>query len=260
VTDALFVERAGKGFPLIMLHGWGMHGGIWDECVPELAARWRVIRPDLPGHGRSPALPGSADLDSLAESVASHCPREMSLLGWSLGGLVAMRIASRLPGRVRRLVLVAATPRFVSGPGWPCGVSADVLELFGRGLSDDYRRTVRDFLTLQVRGDEHSVDLLRDLKTRVFAHGDPDPRALSQGLKLLADTDLRDDLEKIEQPTLVISGDRDRITPADAGRRMADKVAGARFVSIIGASHAPFLSHRSEFLRELMGFLAEEPD
>jgi len=259
MTDTLYVETVGKGFPLVMLHGWGMHGGIWDDCVPELAARWRVVRPDLPGHGRSHRLTGAADLDALVESVASHCPREMMLLGWSLGGLVAMRMARQLPRRIRRLVLVAATPRFVSGPGWPCGVAPSVLESFGDGLSGDYRRTVRDFLTLQVRGDERAPELLKDLKARVFAHGDPDPLALRQGLSLLAESDLREDLQGIDQPTLVISGDRDRITPLEAGRRTAEAVARARLVCIEGASHAPFLSHRSEFLLALQAFLQGDP-
>ena len=48
MTVDLYVESSGKGAPLVMLHGWGMHGGIWEDCVPSLAAGWRVIRPDLP--------------------------------------------------------------------------------------------------------------------------------------------------------------------------------------------------------------------
>lgn len=260
MTDALYVESTGTGHPLVMLHGWGMHGGIWDDCVPDLAGRWRVIRPDLPGHGRSPAIAGTADLDALAESVASHCPREMTLVGWSLGGLVALNITRHLPQRVRRLVLVASTPRFVSGQNWPCGVAPSVLESFGRGLSADYRRTVRDFLTLQVRGDERAVELLRDLKTRVFAHGDPDPRALRQGLEMLAHTDLVSSLGEITRPTLVISGERDRITPPEAGMRLAEAIPGARFLSIQGASHAPFLSHRNEFVAALTAFLGGQEE
>jgi pimeloyl-[acyl-carrier protein] methyl ester esterase len=255
VTDTLYVQSTGTGHPLVMLHGWGMHGGIWDDCVPDLARSWRVIRPDLPGHGRSCGISGSSDLDTLAESVASHCPREMVLVGWSLGGLVALSITRHLPQRVRRLVLVASTPRFVAGAAWPWGIAPSVLESFGRGLSTDYRRTVRDFLTLQVRGDERAVELLRDLKARVFAHGDPDPRALRQGLDLLAASDLVGCLGKINRPTLVISGERDRITPPEAGMRMAEAIPGSRFLSIGGASHAPFLSHRNEFLKALAAFL-----
>ena len=257
MTVDLYVESSGKGAPLVMLHGWGMHGGIWEDCVPSLAAGWKVVRPDLPGHGRSPAVPARADLDSLCEVVASNCPREMVLIGWSLGGLIAIRIARRLPQRIRGLVLVAATPRFVSGPDWPCGVDAPVLESFGRGLATDYRKTVRDFLTLQVRGDDRAVELLRTLRKRVFAHGDPDPRALRLGLDLLAETDARPDLPQIKPATLVISGERDRLTPPEAGRLTAEAIPDARFCAIAGAAHAPFLSHREEFLAELTRFLGQ---
>ena len=258
MTEDLYVESSGKGFPLVMLHGWGMHGGIWDDCIPSLQAQWRVIRPDLPGHGRSrrASRPGQCTA-RLSEAVARHCPRQMVLLGWSLGGLIAMAMARRLPQRIRRLVLVASSPRFLTGPDWPWGVERPVLESFGQSLAEDYRRTVRDFLALQVRGDERALELLRSLKKKVFAHGEPDPVALRQGLDILADTDLRGELSAIGLPTLVISGERDRLTPPDAGRRASEAIPGSRFLAIPGAAHAPFLSHRDEFLLALTQFLGE---
>lgn len=257
MTEELYVEASGTGVPLVMLHGWGMHGGVWDDCIGSLETRCRVFRPDLPGHGRSPALPGQSDIDELSAAVARHCPRKMILLGWSLGGLIAIRLAQRLPQRIRALVLVGTTPRFVTGPDWPWAVELPVLESFGRDLADDYRRTVRDFLALQVRGDEHALELLRTLKSRVFAHGEPNAGALRQGLELLARTDLRKDLSRIRLPTLVIAGERDRLTPPEAGAWAAEAIDGARFLSIRGAAHAPFLSHRRQFLEGLTQFLEQ---
>ena len=113
------------------------------------------------------------------------------------------------------------------------------------------------FLALQVRGDEHALELLRTLKARVFAHGEPNAGALRQGLELLATTDLREDLPHIQMPTLVIAGERDRLTPPEAGAWAAEAIEGARFLSIPGAAHAPFLSHRRQFLEGLMQFLDE---
>ena len=252
--DELYIESSGHGPPLVMLHGWGMHGGIWDDCMPELEGHVRISKIDLPGHGRSPALSGVADMDALVETIARHCPRRMTLMGWSLGGMIAMEIARRLPGRVERLLLIATTPRFVTAPDWPCGVDPTVLANFGAGLGEDYRRTVRDFLMLQVRGDDHAPELLRQLKQRVFAHGDPDPRALSQGLDILAGTDLRADLEQVACPALVISGERDRLTPPEAGCRLAGMIPDARYVQIGKAAHAPFLSHRREFVAAVAAF------
>jgi pimeloyl-[acyl-carrier protein] methyl ester esterase len=255
VNDELYVESEGRGAPVVLLHGWGMHGGIWDDCAAALADDWRVSKVDLPGHGRSVPRPGIDRIEGLAEIVARHAPRRMTLVGWSLGGMVAMDLAQRQPRRVERLVLVATTPRFVAGPDWDCGVDPQVLESFGARLGEDYRRTVRDFLTLQVRGDEHATQLLRSLRRRLFAHGDPDPAALAQGLTVLAETDLRATIGRLRMPTLIISGDRDRLTPPEAGRWLADAIPDARHLSIGGASHAPFISHAEAFLDAVGEFL-----
>lgn len=255
MTDELYVESTGSGPPVVLLHGWGMHGGIWDDCADALAGSRRVSKVDLPGHGRSPSRPGIDRLEGLTEIVARHAPRRMTLVGWSLGGMVAMDLARRQPRRVERLVLVAATPRFVSGPDWACGVEPRILEDFGSRLTEDYRRTVRDFLTLQVRGDEHARELLRTLRQRIFAHGDPDPGALAHGLGVLADTDLRPVVGRLSMPTLVISGDCDRLTPPQASQWLADAIPQARHLSIAGASHAPFISHAPEFMDAIDTFM-----
>ena len=250
----LHVESAGQGSPLVLIHGWGLHGGIWSELLPRLSQRWRVICPDLPGHGASPRT-SRLDLDRLVEAIAFNAPRRATYLGWSLGGLVAMELARRLPQRVERLVLLSTTPRFLNGPKWPCGVAPDVLETFGTGLAADYRKTVRDFLTLQVRGDSHATELLRTLRRRVFAHGEPDAPALAQCLEILASSDLRPGLAQIPQATLVMVGEHDRLCPAEASRRLATALPRAELSVIAGASHAPFLSHREAVLERLQAFL-----
>lgn len=250
----LHVESAGQGSPLVLIHGWGLHGGIWSELLPRLSQRWRVICPDLPGHGASPRT-SRLDLDRLVEAIAFNAPRRATYLGWSLGGLVAMELARRLPQRVERLVLLSTTPRFLNGPKWPCGVAPDVLETFGTGLAADYRKTVRDFLTLQVRGDSHATELLRTLRRRVFAHGEPDAPALAQCLEILASSDLRPGLAQIPQATLVMVGEHDRLCPAEASRRLATALPRAELSVIAGASHAPFLSHRDAVLERLQAFL-----
>ena len=104
MTDELYVESGGRGAPIVLLHGWGMHGGIWDECAAALADGWRVSKVDLPGHGRSVPRPGIDRIDGLTEIVARHAPRRMTLIGWSLGGMVAMGMAQHQPQRVERKV------------------------------------------------------------------------------------------------------------------------------------------------------------
>lgn len=250
----LHLEAAGQGPSLVLIHGWGLHGGIWSDLLPRLSRDYRVICPDLPGHGASPRVP-DLDLDKLVELVAYNAPRKATYVGWSLGGIIAMELARRLPRRVERLVLMATTPRFLVGAGWPCGVATDVLDSFATGLAADYRKTVRDFLTLQVRGDSHGVELLRTLRRRVFAHGQPDPKALADCLEVLAGTDLRDRLEGLDHPALIVAGEHDRLCPAEASHRLAGMLARAQLQVIGGAGHAPFLSHRRAVLDRVQQFL-----
>jgi pimeloyl-ACP methyl ester carboxylesterase len=107
----LFVQSEGNGQDLVLLHGWGMHGGIWDGVAPQLAQRFRLHRIDLPGHGFSSALPLHS-LEKLTASIASYVPANSIVCGWSLGGQIALTLARRWPERVRQLVLVATTPCF----------------------------------------------------------------------------------------------------------------------------------------------------
>ena len=98
-------------------------------------------------------------------------------------------------------------------------------------------------------------ETLMALRDRLFARGEPDPAALRGGLEILRDADLRPTLSVTAQPALVIAGERDRLTPPEASRHMAQVLPRARLVEIPGAAHAPFLSHREAFVDALREFM-----
>ena len=252
---SLHVETRGRGPDLVLLHGWALHGGMWGPWIDELARHARLHLVDLPGHGRSPWSDACADLRGLAAAVRPVVPEGAVVLGWSLGGMVALELARAPRTPVASLVLVATTPRFVADADWEHGMPREVLAEFARGLAVDHAATVRNFLALQVRGDERSHETLRQLRRNLEAHGPPDPRALEAGLGILGAADLRVDLPRIAVPTLVIAGDHDRLTPPGAGRELAVRLPQARYHSISRSGHAPFLSHGPEVLAEVAGFL-----
>jgi pimeloyl-[acyl-carrier protein] methyl ester esterase len=252
---SLFRTTVGTGPDLVLLHGWGLHGGLLESFAAALAPRFRVHALDLPGHGRSPWAKGCADLEGIARRVADHLPDHCQLLGWSLGGMVATRVATLFPERIGKLVLVATTPRFLSARDWPHGTDAAVLEDMARGLARDWERTVREFLSLQVRGDENQLETLRELKRLVLAHGAPSTGALAAGLDLLRQVDLRAELARVVAPTLVIGGELDRLTPPGAVAALAAGIRGARLEMIARAAHAPCLSHRDAVAALVTDFL-----
>ena len=256
MSAPLHVEIRGDGPDLVLLHGWALHGGMWGPWLDTLARRARLHFVDLPGHGRSAWPAGASTLRDLARAVSPHVPPGAAVLGWSLGGLVALELARSRPGDLAALVLVATTPCFLARDDWAAGMSPAVLEGFAAGLAGDYRRTLSNFLALQTWGDEHSTQALRALRASLDTHGEPDPQALAAGLGILRTADLRDDLATIALPALVIAGEHDRITPVAAGRELASRLPAARFVEVPKAGHAPFLSHPDAVRREVEDFLS----
>ena len=252
----LHVEIRGQGPDLVLLHGWALHGGMWGPWLDELERHARLHVVDLPGHGRSGWPVATRDLAGLARAVFPCVPRGAAVLGWSLGGMLAMELARRHPRHLRALLLVATTPKFLAGPDWEHGLPAAVLEEFTRGLAQDYRRTVQNFLALQTRGDEHASGTLRLLRNGLDSHGAPDQRALATGLDILRNADLRDALPRIALPALVLAGEHDRLTAPGAGLELAARLLTARFRLIERCGHAPFLSHPAAVLAEVRSFLA----
>lgn len=254
--SALHIETEGQGPELLLLHGWGLHGGVWDTLVPQLAPQFRVSRVDLPGHGRSREIPMPQSLAELAAQLLKVLPQRAVLLGWSLGGLVAQQIALHSPQRLTGLVLANTTPRFTAAADWPHGMPPEQLQEFASGLTQDYRETLQRFLSLQVRGDEAARAALRELRESLFAHGEPDTVSLSTGLALLRDSDLRAQARNIAVPSLVITGGYDRLTPRGAGEFLVKAIPGARHVDFPKSAHAPFLSHAGPFVEALRDFAA----
>lgn len=256
--------------PLLLVHGWGMHGGMWGDAPERLAQHFPVLVVDLPGHGRSidrrmrqetrynaqdPAFP--VGLETIVDQLSAQFKEPLALCGWSMGGQIAMRWALRNPRQVERLVLVTSTPCFAERGDWQFGMPADTLRQFAADLEQDHSATLRRFLGLQVRGAEGERELLAVLRERLFSCGEPDPDALRGGLEILRDLDMRDALPEISQPALVIAGERDRLSPPQASQYMARMLRDARLAVIAGAAHAPFLSHREEFVKQVLGFMDE---
>ena len=250
--------------PLIFLHGWGLHGGIWQPLTERLAHVMPgrpLLTPDLPGYA---GQPDAATLDAGAMQLLAGWPQRFDLVGWSLGGLFALKMAQLAPERIGRLVLVGTSPCFVSRPDWRCGMEASVFAGFARDLEEEWEPTLKRFLALQVRQDEHARATLTSLRQQLFARGQPEPAVLRKGLQFLLQTDLREALARITIPTLVVHGAYDQLVPLCAAEALAgtrpDQLTGglpeARLTIMPGASHAPFLSHEAAFAGLLADFLS----
>jgi pimeloyl-[acyl-carrier protein] methyl ester esterase len=244
-----------SGTPLLLIHGWGMHGGMWGDVPEELARYFPVMAVDLPGHGLSSKGEQPFAVDAIVDALSEQFSGPLALCGWSLGGQIAMRWAMREPQRVERLVLVSSTPCFAERNDWQFAMPQHTLLQFAADLEKNHAATLRRFLGLQVRGSDGERELLATLRASLASRGEPDPDALRGGLEILRDLDMRDALAGIKQPALVIAGERDRLSPPQASLHLAQGMPNARLVEIEGAAHAPFLSHREKFVAELINFM-----
>lgn len=227
---------------LALLHGWGMNPRVFDALHAPLEKHCTLLPLALPGHGGTSAF-ASSSLTAWAAHLAAQLPPQTILLGWSLGGQIAMRMALDHPATMKRLILVSTTPKFVADTLWPAGIAREDLLAFGADMQTDTRATLLRFLSLQTRGAVAQKTLLQTLRAAFLSELLPDPQAMAAGLDMLLHTDLRAETAQLTQPTLVIHGSLDKLTPPAAGDWLAKNLPSAKSYSIDGAAHAPFLSH-----------------
>lgn len=251
---SLQVRALGAGPDLALVHGWGAHAGVWQDAAEALARRFRVHLVDLPGYGGSPPQ-RIGELRELGGLLAQTLPEGISLCGWSLGALACLELALRHPERTARLVLVAATPCFLRREDWPHGVEAEFLEDFGRGLRQDAAATLRRFHRLQSLGEADPRAGARQLDRLAATAASPNAETLSDGLALLASSDLRAEVDQTRVPTLLLHGKDDAVVPCAAGEWLAQRLPQARLRHLPDCGHAPFLSKPEAFLAAVTEFL-----
>jgi pimeloyl-[acyl-carrier protein] methyl ester esterase len=256
----MFIETRGSGPPLVLIHGWAMHGGVFAPLLPRLEPHFTLHLVDLPGHGHSRDDATPLSLDAVATALLDALPPAI-WMGWSLGGLFALQAALQRPEAVRGLVMQCATPRFVradagGGDEWKYGVSAEIFRDFGAGLRSDYRATLDRFVALEAFGSDDARHALRSLRGDLFARGEPAAQVLADGLRLLETADLRGALPSLQVPSLWLAGRRDRLVDPRALRIAAGMAPDARFAQIEQAGHAPFLTHADDVAQAIIDFSA----
>ena len=239
-----------QGSVLVLSHSVGADLGMWEPQRAALEARFRVLRYDTRGHGRTSPTPGPCTLAQLGGDV----PRLLDALGLdrvhfcglSLGGLVGMWLAAHAPSRVGRLALCNTAPVIGTAAGWNARIEA----VRAQGMKAVASAIVERWFTagFRARSPETAAWALRLLEG-TSAEG------YVAACAALRDADERADLSAITAPTLVVAGREDvATTPAD-GRRLADGIAGAEYVEL-EAAHLSNMEAPARFTSELVRFLA----
>jgi pimeloyl-ACP methyl ester carboxylesterase len=262
----LYYEDHGTGNPVILVHGWPLSGASWEKQVPVLLeAGHRVITYDRRGFGDSSKPTTGYDYDSFAEDlnklVTTLNLQDAALVGFSMGGGEVARYLGKYGSkRVSKAVFIASIPPFLlKTPENPEGVDGGVFDGIKKGIAADRLAFLSQFLSnfynLDVLGGRLVSDQAVQLSWNIGAGASPKGTLDCVSAWL---TDFRNDLKKIDVPTLVIHGDSDRILPLSAtGKRTAEFVKGSKLVVVEGGPHGLTWTHAEKVNRELLGFLGE---
>jgi 3-oxoadipate enol-lactonase len=222
------------GPALVFINSLGSDFRIWQEVAPVFADRHRVVLYDKRGHGLSDAPPVPYAMDDHADDLLALLDvlniESAALVGLSVGGMIAQRVAIRTPHRVRALTLCCTAVKIGTPETWAERISA----VEQGGIAPIAENVLQRWFTPSFR-ETHPYDCAgwRNMLVRTPAHGYVGTCAA------IRDSDLRNDAGRIKAPTLCVAGDQDGSTPPEVVRGMAGLIPGARFALIDGAGHIP---------------------
>jgi 3-oxoadipate enol-lactonase len=254
----LFVEITGSGSPVVLIHSGITDSRSWDPQVAAFAARYRVLRYDVRGMGRSDVGHGSySNVDDLVALLDAVGIERAALVGVSMGGSLALDVALEHSARVAALVLVGSG---ISGSQWPAAFRArvaDIDALFERGLIDE---AVERELEIWLYGKGRTAadldpairEAVREMNRNIAVRfpADARPRPID------APADGR--LDEVAVPTLVIVGDLDVEHVHERAHELANRITGARLAVMQGVAHVPNMERPEEFNRLVLDFLSEQ--
>ncbi len=236
---------------LLLLHSLGTDGRVWEPQAAALADRFRVIRPDMRGHGLSGTTAGPGSMARFAQDVVAVLDAlgigQAHVGGLSIGGLVAQQLAATAPARVASLVL-ADTAMVIPPPGFWRERAAIVRT---QGMAAIAEAVVARWVTAASL-DAPATQGLRTMLLRT------DPEGYAAAAEAIAAADLTASTSRLRVPSLVIVGAEDLATPPDAAAALAAAIPGAQLVRIEGAAHIPTYEQAAAVTAAMYRFLVPE--
>lgn len=241
---------------LVLLHGWGCNSKIWFFIIKKLIPYFRLYLIDLPGFGYNSQYFGNISLEKITEIISKiPIPNDSIWLGWSLGGLVASKIAILNPKKIKAVINVSSSPCFVSKKKWP-GINLIIFNKFKKKLELNYLNTIKNFFLLYLFNKRNIRKNNIFLEKFIFSQPLPNLVNLKNGINILQETDLRKEMKKIKIPVLYIYGKYDYIIPYNISnllKKSNNKYIKSHFI-IDNSYHAPFISQTKIFCKKIIKF------
>ena len=247
-------DRAGSGPAVLLIHGWNCNRTFWERQVTHLRDRFTVVTVDLRGHGESSRPQKGYSIGALAGDLeqlvrALRVPR-IALVGWSMGGMVALELARRLGDRASALGLVGTTPGGLGDPKSPFQ-QTEVAARMRAGVAEDFRGFAREFVA-------GCFAAGRESPLYPWALGQVQktaPQVAAACLEALLAFDARAQLKQLKLPTTVVHGRGDQVLPLAGAEHLAKHITGAELVVLEQSAHCPLLEEPERFNETLLALL-----
>ena len=255
MPEKLKIASVGQGYPIVLLHGWGLNSGIWQAVIEKLAKQFEVISIDLPGYGDNKNYSlATYSIENVAAAITEAVDKPAVYVGWSLGGLIASQIALSHTEQLLALITVASSPQFVEQDNWP-GIKPQVLNQFHQQLEEDTEKTINNFLKIQAMGSPHIRSDIKMIRELVFQRAMAEKNTLESSLLLLETVDFRNDLDSIRKPFLRLYGRLDSLVPKQVINEINTLSHNSKYYIFEQSSHAPFISEQQAFVAYLSSWV-----
>jgi len=245
VIRRIHIHRKGEGPVLVFLHGWTMTGDIFADAFERLGGQFTCLAPDLPGHGRTEGYEASVGgAATMLADMLNHCKLEkVTLVGWSLGALVAWSCLARHGAqRVSAMISLDMSPRPLNGPDWAMGLRGQTA-VDARAKTDwfraDWPRAAEAVAATMFATSEGAPGLsVAQASLRIAAQPAP---VMADFWASLVECDLRAAIATLPVPHLAIHGAQSRVYPSETAQWLATHAPQGAALVLPEAGHSPIL-------------------
>ena len=237
---------------LLFIHGWSFDSNIWINQW-DLKNEYRIITLDLPGHGFSRY---NKNIDIIEELHHRFGMGNLTIIGHSLGGFLALQLSQVYPDLVKNLILISSPVKFIKSKDYDFGLSKEEVEKLRKFITENYPGYLLIFMRWLFTDAERKQDNFKQIwhnleKREVW----PSKEALQSYLSFIEEGDLRSGLEKVKADVLIIGGDKDPICPLNSLYYLSEKIKGSKVEFFKDCGHLPFLTHPERFNKLVKEFL-----
>jgi pimeloyl-ACP methyl ester carboxylesterase len=260
---AVTITDIGTGPPLVLLHGWAVDRSFFGRQMPLARQGYRLLAPDLPGHGERAAAGGPATMAALADDLADLLAAEhlegAILVGWSMGAMLALELLARGPTpALAGLVIVDMSPRIANDAEWRHGLAGGQDMDETRAAADRMHRHWGDYAgriarSMFAEGSDGDDGLVADATSRIAAR---DPALMAGYWRSLAEADHRATVARLPVPVLAIAGGRSRLYRSGVATWIAATAPQGHAITLPDAGHAPHLEQPEAFNATVARFAA----